>query len=383
MSASQPLAEPAASAEPQSFLKRINVSWFYILAVFIALNVFFSLWHGNKYLDETNFRNIALNASQLMLLAIGATFVIISGGIDLSVSSVLVFSAVFGANAMVRFSGTHAEVRQYHHPTQNVGIPVGLAVAVLCGLAWGLFNGFAITKLKLPPFIVTLGSLGMALGLAQIYSGGSSVPYVPIAVQKEIGGRRLLGGHLPLLVLVAAIVVVWAAIALRMTRFGRYTFAIGSNSAAARRAGVNVDRHLIKVYAISGLLAGLAGAMDIARYATASSATHSADNLNAISAVVIGGTSLFGGLGSIVGTVIGAFIPAVLYNGLIIGGVDSFWQQPSMPHDSSAAGAISATGASTARFGSERSESFVTERSRRSLPESARSGRPSESISIH
>lgn len=327
MSASLPPAAPEASAAPLPFLKRINVSWFYILIVFIGLNVGFSLWHGSKYLDETNFRNIALNASQLMLLAIGATFVIITGGIDLSVSSVLVFSAVFGANAMVRLSGTRAEVQQYEHPTQNIGIPVGLAVAVLCGLAWGLFNGFAVTKLRLPPFIVTLGSLGMALGLAQIYSGGSSVPYVPSAVQTQIGSRRLFGGHVPLLVLVTAIVVIWAAIALRMTRFGRYTFAIGSNSAAARRAGINVDRHLVKVYAISGLLAGLAGAMDIARYATASSATHSADNLNAISAVVIGGTSLFGGLGSIIGTVIGAFIPAVLYNGLIIGGIDSFWQQ--------------------------------------------------------
>jgi ribose transport system permease protein len=321
------MAHVEPPSKPIFSLTNPRYSWTYILIVLTGLLTFFSIWHGNKFLDETNFRNIALNASQLMLLAIGATFVIITAGIDLSVSAVLVFSAVFGAKVMVNLSGTAAEVRAYQHPDAKIGIPIGLAVAILCGTAWGLFNGIAITKLKLPPFIVTLGTLGMALGLSQIYSGGSSVPYVPTAVQAEIGSRRLFGGHVPLLVVVTACVVAWAAVALSMTRFGRYTFAIGSNAAAARRAGINVDRHLIKVYAVSGTLAGLAGAMDIARFATASSATHSADNLNAISAVVIGGTSLFGGMGSIIGTVVGAFIPAVLSNGLVIGRVDSFWQQ--------------------------------------------------------
>jgi ribose transport system permease protein len=150
---------------------------------------------------------------------------------------------------------------------------------------------------------------------------------VPYDVQKYVGANRVFWDQVPVLVLVTAVVVVWATITLSLTRFGRYTFAIGSNAAAARRAGINVDRHLIKVYALSGLLAGLAGAMDVARFATASVVTHSADNLNAVSAVVIGGTSLFGGIGSIIGSVVGAFIPAVLRTGLIIGGVDPFWQQ--------------------------------------------------------
>jgi ribose transport system permease protein len=167
----------------------------------------------------------------------------------------------------------------------------------------------------------------MALGLAQIISNGQSVTGVPYDVQKYVGARRILGDHVPILVLVTAVVVAWAVVALTMTQFGRYTFAIGSNAAAARRAGIDVDRHLLKVYALSGFLAGLAGAMDVARFATASVVTHSADNLNAISAVVIGGTSLFGGVGSIIGSVVGAFIPAVLRTGLIIGGVDPFWQQ--------------------------------------------------------
>ena len=129
-----------------------------------------------------------------------------------------------------------------------------------------------------------------------------------------------------MLVIVTSAIVVWAFVLLTFTRFGRYTFAIGSNAAAARRAGINVDRHLIKVYALSGTLAGTAGAMDIARFINPSVSTHSTDNLRAVSAVVIGGTSLFGGMGSIIGTVIGTFIPAVLSNGLVIGGIQPFWQ---------------------------------------------------------
>ena len=207
---------------------------------------------------------------------------------------------------MVHFSGTPAEVRKYEFPDQRIGIPLGLAAAILCGMSAGVINGAVITKLKLPPFIVTLGTLGIALGMANILSKGLR-PYVPIDITSEIGARKIAG--IRLLVIISSTVVVLAAITLRYTRFGRYTFAIGSNSTAARRAGINVDRHLIKVYTLSGLLAGLAGAVDLARFGTANASTHSTDNLNAISAVVIGGTSLFGGMGSIIGTVIGAFIP--------------------------------------------------------------------------
>jgi ribose transport system permease protein len=260
-----------------------------------------------------------------MLLAVGMTFVIITAGIDLSVSSVLVFSAIVGAKVMSNLAGTPEEVRRYEFPHESIAIPIGLAVAILCGLGWGLINGLIITKMKLPPFLVTLGTLSAALGFARIISKGASVTYVPINVQTWIGAKRVFD-FLPILVIVTAVVVVWAFILLTFTRFGRYTFAIGSNAAAARRAGIDVDRHLIKVYVLSGTLAGLAGAMDIARFINPGVATHSTDNLRAVSAVVIGGTSLFGGMGSIVGTVIGTFIPAVLSNGLVIGGIQPFWQ---------------------------------------------------------
>jgi ribose transport system permease protein len=227
---------------------------------------------------------------------------------------------------MVALSGTPEQVRSYHFPNQEVGIPVGIAVGLLVGLACGFINGLLVTKLKLTPFIVTLGTLGIFLGTAQILSGGTNVPYVPTAIQTEIGTRNLLG-FLPVPIAIGLVVVILAILALHLTRFGRYTYAIGSNVEAARRVGIDVDRHLLKVYALSGFLAGLAGVIDLARFNTASVGAHTLDNLAAISAAVIGGTSLFGGIGTIVGSLVGTFIPAVLRNGFIIAGVQAFWQE--------------------------------------------------------
>jgi ribose transport system permease protein len=149
---------------------------------------------------------------------------------------------------------------------------------------------------------------------------------VPTAIQTEIGTRNLLG-FLPVPIAIGLVVVILAILALHLTRFGRYTYAIGSNVEAARRVGIDVDRHLLKVYALSGFLAGLAGVIDLARFNTASVGAHTLDNLAAISAAVIGGTSLFGGIGTIVGSLVGTFIPAVLRNGFIIAGVQAFWQE--------------------------------------------------------
>ncbi len=148
--------------------ERFDFAWTYIFLVLVALIVIFTIWHGSMFFNKINFRNIAVDSSQLMLLAIGMTFVIITAGIDLSVSAVLVFSAVVGAKTMSRLSGSPEQVKLYEFPHQNYAIPIGLAAAILCGLLWGTLNGVLITKLKLPPFIVTLGTLGMALGLGQI-----------------------------------------------------------------------------------------------------------------------------------------------------------------------------------------------------------------------
>ncbi|MGI8910394.1 MAG: ABC transporter permease [Rubrobacteraceae bacterium] len=297
-----------------------------IFAILVGLVVVFTMLNGTAFFNPENFVNITVDASVLLLLAVGMTFVIITAGIDLSVGAVLVLSSVVAAQVMVELSGTEQQVQNYQFPTQGVGIPAGIAAGLLAGLLCGLGNGFLITRLRMPPFIVTLGTLGIALGTAQILSGGTNVPYVPTAIQSQIGERDLFG-FLPVPVLITLVVVIVAWLALHRTGFGRYTYAIGSNVDAARRAGINVDRHLLKVYALSGFLSGLAGIVDLARFNTASVGAHDADNLAAISAVVIGGTSLFGGIGTIVGSVVGTFIPAVLRNGFVIQGVQAFWQQ--------------------------------------------------------
>ena len=297
-----------------------------IFGILVGLVVVFTIINGTAFFNPENFVNITVDASVLLLLAVGMTFVIITAGIDLSVGAVLVLSSVVAAQVMVALSGTEQQVQNYQFPTQGIGIPAGIAAGVLAGLLCGLGNGFLITRLRMPPFIVTLGTLGIALGTAQILSGGTNVPYVPTAIQSQIGERDLFG-FLPVPVLITLLVVIVAWLALHRTSFGRYTFAIGSNVDAARRAGINVDRHLLKVYALSGFLSGLAGIVDLARFNTASVSAHDADNLAAISAVVIGGTSLFGGIGTIVGSVVGTFIPAVLRNGFVIQGVQAFWQQ--------------------------------------------------------
>jgi ribose transport system permease protein len=286
-----------------------------ITLILVGLIVVFSALKFNEFFSVSNARNIATDAAVLLVLATGLTYVIITAGIDLSVGAVLVFAGVVSAKVMNAVGGDNWGV-----------ILIGLVVAVLGGCAWGLLNGFLVTKARIPPFIVTLGTLGMALGSALLLTGGVDEREVPFKLITTIGSGKLFN-QIPYLVLIAAAVALVFGIILAQTRFGRYTYAIGSNAEGVRRSGVNVDRHLVKVYALGGTLAGLAGFMSLARFGTTSIGGHSTDNLDAIAGIVIGGTSLFGGVGTIVGTVVGVFIPAVLRNGFVIIGVQPFWQQ--------------------------------------------------------
>jgi ribose transport system permease protein len=292
-----------------------TVSSVWIGLILLLLIVVFSVLRFEEFFAVSNARNIATDAAVLLVLAVGVTFVIITAGIDLSVGAVLVFAGVVSAKAMNALGGESAGV-----------LVAGLLVALAAGCAWGTLNGFLVTKARIPSFIVTLGTLGMALGSALLITGGVDERDVPFKLITTVGSGRLFG-EIPYLVLIAAAVALVFGIVLSQTRFGRYTYAIGSNLEAARRAGVNVDRHLIKVYAIGGTLSGLAGYMALARFGTTSISGHSTDNLNAIAAVVIGGTSLFGGIGTVLGTVFGVFIPVVLQNGFVIVGIQPFWQQ--------------------------------------------------------
>jgi ribose transport system permease protein len=306
-----------ATAEPQAPLwKRIvtnsNAS---IALILLALIFVFSALRFNEFFAVDNARNIATDAAVLLVIATGLTYVIITAGIDLSVGAVLVFSGVIAARLMNAVGGNGWGT-----------ILVGLAAAIVAGLAWGILNGTLITKLRVPPLIVTLGTLGMAQGGALLITGGTDERDVPTKLVDTIGIGRLFG-QIPYIVIIAAAVALVFGVILRWTRFGRYTYAVGSNIEAPRRAGIAVDRHLIKVYALCGTLAGLAGFLSLARFSTTTIGGHSTDNLNAIAAVVLGGTSLFGGIGAIAGTVVGVFIPVVLQNGFVISGVQPFWQQ--------------------------------------------------------
>jgi ribose transport system permease protein len=303
--------------EPQvSFFRRVvKAQAFQILLVLVVIVLIFSALAPDTFAQWSNFRLIIQNASILAVLAVGMTYVIITAGIDLSIGSVLVFSGVVAAMVMRAMGG------------DGWGTAVvGILVSIASGLAWGLFNGFLIAKAKIPPLIVTLGTLGITLGLAQILTGGVDIRQVPSVLTTTIGYGNVLG-TIPTISVIALVVIVVGAIGLRFTRFGLYTLAVGSSEIAARRVGVKVDRQLIAIYALSGGLAGLAGILSLSQFSTTAIAGQSQTNLNVIAAVVIGGTSLFGGVGTILGTVVGLFIPAVLQNGFVITGVQPFWQQ--------------------------------------------------------
>ena len=302
-------------SKPSFFRGLLKAQAFQILLILIAIVLVFSALAPDSFAQWSNFRLIIQNASILAVLGVGMTYIIITSGIDLSIGSVLVFSGVVSALVMRALGG------------EGWGVAtIGILVSILSGVCWGLLNGFLIAKAKIPPLIVTLGSLGMALGLAQILTGGVDIRDVPTVLTVSIGYGNVFGS-LPIISVIALVVVVIGAVVLHFTRFGLYTYAVGSSELAARRVGVKVDRHLISVYTLSGALAGLAGILALSQFSTTAIAGQSQTNLNVIAAVVIGGTSLFGGVGTIFGTVVGLFIPAVLQNGFVITGVQPFWQQ--------------------------------------------------------
>ena len=286
-----------------------------IIIVLAVIVVIFAALKPGSFLTVFNIRGIVQDTSILAVLGVGMTFVIITGGIDLSVGSVLVFSGVVADKAMAAMGG------------QGWGAAiVGALVAVGCGLGWGLINGVLIARAKVPPLIVTLGTLGMALGLAEVITGGVDLRDIPTVMVNSVGFGNIFW-QVPTLAIIAAVVIVIGIVYLHRTRFGLHTYALGSNPEAGRRSGLNVPRHLIMVYALSGLLAGFAGWLNLAFFQSTTIGGQSTTNLSVIAGTVIGGTSLFGGYGSILGTTIGLFIPTTLQNGFVIIGIQPFWQE--------------------------------------------------------
>lgn len=260
------------------------------------------------FFTRDNIMEITLQTAVIAIIAAGETFIIISAGIDLSVGAVFAASAVVGG-LVLEATGSLA---------------LGLAATVAFGSLLGLANGLLITKLWVPPFIATLGMMGIARGLALILSNGIPIYGLPDAY-KFLGQGKLFD-IIPFPTVIMIIVFIIGYIIFNYSRFGRFIYAIGSNAEAARLSGIKVVRVLIGVYVIGGLLAGLASIIESGRLGIIQPAGGNGYELLAIGAVVIGGTSLFGGEGSIIATLIGAIIMTTLRNGLNILGVNAFWQ---------------------------------------------------------
>lgn len=277
--------------------------FFTLILLFVALTI-----ATPHFLTRINLSSVARQTAVINIMALGMTLVIISGGIDLSVGSTLAVAGLFGTMAV----------------QSGVSIPLAVFAGVGCGLLCGLLNGLLITQLRINPFIITLGTLEAYRGLALVVSKGLPVHGLPDAFSL-LGDGTFLGVPLSLWILAGCAVVMHFV--LENTKLGRYAFAIGSNSSAAYYAGVPIKFHLTVVYALAGTLTGLAGMIEASRLMTGQPTAGQGYELQAIAAVVIGGGSLQGGEGSIIGTLIGAFIMGLLSNGSDLLGVNPYWQQ--------------------------------------------------------
>src|ERR1700733_1906649 len=291
-------------------MERIGAFW--TLGVLILLIIIFGIFAPSLY-TKAAWLSTSSYAVEYLILAVGQTFVIVTAGIDLSDGAILGFSGMAGALLMEHLLNSHT--------SSAITSILGIAAMLI-----GVGNGLLITRVKLPPFIVTLGTLTAVGGLTNLLNHGTEITTLPTFVS-NLGTASVLSGWLPIPVLIALAVAVVFGLILARTRFGLRTYAIGSNELGARRAGVRVDRHLVMVYGISGLLAGLAGLLVTANFSSATPIAGTNDELYAIASVVIGGASIFGGRGTIFGTVIGTAILSVLTTGLVLTNVAPFWQQ--------------------------------------------------------
>ena len=290
---------------------RGQLQQFLAFASLIVIFAFFSIASPN-FFNYGNVINILFSTVVIGTLALGTTFVIITGGIDLSIGTGMSLCAVISGVLIV-----------------NAGLPLALGVlgAILFGGLIGLINGFNVAVLRLPPFIATLAMMLVAQGLALVLSGSAPIYFDQTPAYIDISiGSIIPGTEIPNAVLILAVVAVLAGVMLNKTVLGRYTYSIGSNEEATALSGIDVRRWKIVIYTLAGLFTGLAGVMISARLGSAQPATGMGYELQAIAAVVIGGTSLSGGKGSIVGTVIGALIISVLNNGLQIMSIPQEWQ---------------------------------------------------------
>ena len=321
------VAEDASAvdeAQPSRLKQWATTPILITLLFLLALMAIFSILAPGKFGTTSNITLLAQNVSILIVVSVGTTFVISTAGIDLSIPSGIILGEVFAAKALSAISapggGTAIDVNA--DKTTALYIVAALAAALVAGLLIGGINGLIVAYLHIPPMLATLGTLGAGLGVALLLQKGVNV--ATYALNPVTNGHLIPG--VTNLVLIALLVVVVGYIGMHYSVFGRHTLAIGSSEEAARRVGLKVQRHLLKVYIVGGVANGFAGFLSLAYFSTTSVGGHTTDNLQAITAVALGGTSLFGGVATILGTLIGVWIPAVLQNGFIIIGVNPYWQ---------------------------------------------------------
>lgn len=307
--------------------------------LFLGLEVAAFVASGTRFFSLENLQNILVACTTILLLGIGETFVIITGGIDLSVGFVMGFSTVICAKAIVLLQAAHLPL--------PAAVALGALICLVVGLVPGLVNGLLVARLKVPPFLATFGMYGFTYGVAEIICENTPITAPPgagyvgneyffylvpgklfsVLVRPEgLTGEDLRGmvTILPIIVVIAFAVAGIFAFVLQRTRFGRHTYAVGGNVDAAIRAGIDVPRHLTKVYVISSFFAAMAGVLFVLRYVTGTADAGSSLMLDAVVAVVIGGASLYGGRGTVKGTMLGALIIAVLETGMVNLGIPTF-----------------------------------------------------------
>jgi ribose transport system permease protein len=290
-------------------------AWLFLVLLAVVFEVWARVAFGASFIGNVfNLRSIAVFATAPLLLAIGQTFVIISGGIDLSVGFIM------GLAAIVLAHTTNAATAALG---PGVGLLAGIVAAIVAAMIPGWVNGLLIARLRVPPFIGTLGMYGVARGAAYLLAGGTTVPVANPAL--NVIGNGELGGF-PVVVLLTVLALLVLHYLLSQTKFGQYTYAIGGNRAAAVRAGISVRRVTVRLYVLSAITAGIGGILYTGRFSAGAAQAGEPLLLDSIAAVVIGGASLFGGSGTIVGTLIGALIVAVIQYGLVFINVEPFWQ---------------------------------------------------------
>ena len=297
---------------------KASVTRFHSVIALVVMICAFGVF-TDGFLTWGNCRTVLMQISVNTCLSVGMTLVILTGGIDLSVGSVLAFSGAIMAGLLK--GGLDIEGLNLHIGFTVIGAVSG---GILLGASLGMFNGIMITRFKVPPFVATLAMLTMARGATKLYTGGEAVTGLGDTFVR-IGSDTFLG--IPNQAWIAAVIVGVALVLLKKTRFGRYIYAVGGNEEAARLSGVNVKRVKVMVYTLAGALSAVGGLIVTSKLNSATPVAGEGYELDSIAAVVIGGTSLSGGRGSVLGTVLGALIIGVLNSGLVIMGVDPFWQK--------------------------------------------------------